>query len=124
MGWRTAAPPTSTRSPTRARPAPASPGSRSAWARPPSSGCWPTIRARSCRASFRTKERYKENWMPTLLEKIKRHEAKVAVIGIGYVGLPLCTEMARAGFHTTGYDKHEAKVKSVPAGEAHIADTP
>src|SRR5581483_1023988 len=62
--------------------------------------------------------------MPTLLEKIKRHEAKVAVIGIGYVGLPLCTEMARAGFHTTGYDKHEFKVKSVLAGKSYIGDIP
>jgi UDP-N-acetyl-D-glucosamine dehydrogenase len=62
--------------------------------------------------------------MSTLLEKIKTHEAKVAVIGIGYVGLPLCTEMARAGFHTTGYDKHEAKVKSVLAGKSYIGDIP
>jgi UDP-N-acetyl-D-glucosamine dehydrogenase len=60
--------------------------------------------------------------MPTLLEKIKKHEAKVAVIGIGYVGLPLCTEMASAGFHTTGYDKHDAKVKSVLAGKSYIKD--
>src|SRR5438270_9739474 len=62
--------------------------------------------------------------MPTLLEKIKTHEARVAVIGIGYVGLPLCTEMARAGFHTTGYDKHEGKVKSVLAGKSYIKDIP
>jgi UDP-N-acetyl-D-glucosamine dehydrogenase len=59
-----------------------------------------------------------------LLEKIKRHEAKVAVIGIGYVGLPLCVEMARAGFHTTGYDKSEAKVKSVRDGISYIKDIP
>src|SRR5688572_5139927 len=65
-----------------------------------------------------------ENPMSTLLEKIKTHEAKVAVIGIGYVGLPLCTEMAKAGFHTTGYDKHEAKVKSVLAGKSYIGDIP
>jgi UDP-N-acetyl-D-glucosamine dehydrogenase len=62
--------------------------------------------------------------MSTLLEKIKRHEAKVAVVGIGYVGLPLCVEMARAGFHTTGFDKHEAKVKSVLAGKSYIGDIP
>src|SRR5205809_714844 len=60
--------------------------------------------------------------MATLLEKIKTHEAKVAVIGIGYVGLPLCTEMAKAGFHTTGYDTHEPKVKSVLAGKSYIGD--
>src|SRR5436309_1077493 len=55
--------------------------------------------------------------MATLLEKIKTRDAKVAVIGIGYVGLPLCVEMASAGFHTTGFDKSEAKVKSVLAGK-------
>jgi UDP-N-acetyl-D-glucosamine dehydrogenase len=60
--------------------------------------------------------------MATLLEKIKTHDARIAVIGIGYVGLPLCTEMAKAGFHTTGYDKHEAKVKSVLAGKSYIGD--
>ncbi len=60
--------------------------------------------------------------MSTLLEKIKRRDAKVAVIGIGYVGLPLCTEMAQAGFHTTGYDKSESKVKSVLEGTSYIKD--
>ena len=49
----------------------------------------------------------------SLLEKIKSHEAEVAVIGIGYVGLPLATEMAHAGFRTVGYDKSEEKVRSV-----------
>jgi UDP-N-acetyl-D-glucosamine dehydrogenase len=60
--------------------------------------------------------------MATLLEKIKKKDAKVAVIGIGYVGLPLCVEMASAGFHTTGYDKSESKVKSVHAGKSYIGD--
>src|SRR5581483_7665151 len=60
--------------------------------------------------------------MATLLEKIKKHDAKVVVIGMGYVGLPLCVEMASAGFHTTGYDKHEAKVKSCLAGKSYIKD--
>src|SRR3954467_3146342 len=60
--------------------------------------------------------------MATLLKKIKTHEAKVAVIGIGYVGLPLCVEVAKAGFVTTGYDKSEGKVKSVNAGKSYIGD--
>jgi UDP-N-acetyl-D-glucosamine dehydrogenase len=62
--------------------------------------------------------------MPTLLEKIKTRDAKVAVIGIGYVGLPLCVEMAQAGFRTTGYDKSESKVASVVAGKSYIGDIP
>ncbi len=60
--------------------------------------------------------------MATLLERIKRREAHVAVIGIGYVGLPLATEMARAGFRTTGYDKSEEKVKAVNAAKSYIGD--
>ncbi|MEO6953101.1 MAG: nucleotide sugar dehydrogenase [Polyangia bacterium] len=60
--------------------------------------------------------------MATLLEKIKKHDAKVAVIGIGYVGLPLCVEMASAGFSTVGYDKHDVKVKSVNEGKSYIGD--
>jgi UDP-N-acetyl-D-glucosamine dehydrogenase len=62
--------------------------------------------------------------MTALLQKIKTREAKVAVIGIGYVGLPLCVEMARAGFSTTGYDKSDGKVKSVLAGKSYIGDIP
>jgi UDP-N-acetyl-D-glucosamine dehydrogenase len=58
----------------------------------------------------------------TLLEKIKKHEARVTVIGIGYVGLPLVVEVARAGFHVTGYDKSEEKVRSVLAGKSYIKD--
>jgi UDP-N-acetyl-D-glucosamine dehydrogenase len=60
--------------------------------------------------------------MSKLLEKIKTHDAKVAVIGIGYVGLPLCVEMAKAGFSTVGYDKSAEKVKSVNAGTSYIGD--
>ena len=58
----------------------------------------------------------------TLLAKIKSHEARVAVIGIGYVGLPLSVEMAKAGFRTTGYDKSEEKVRSLNAGRSYIGD--
>src|SRR5437879_863187 len=60
--------------------------------------------------------------MATLLEKIKHHEAHVAVIGIGYVGLPLATEMARAGFRTTGYDRSDEKVRAVNASRSYIGD--
>jgi UDP-N-acetyl-D-glucosamine dehydrogenase len=60
--------------------------------------------------------------MATLLELIKRREAHVAVIGIGYVGLPLATEMARAGFRTTGYDRSDEKVRAVNAARSYIGD--
>jgi len=62
--------------------------------------------------------------MRTLLQKIKAHDAKVVVIGIGYVGLPLCVEMARAGFSTMGLDYATAKVEAVCAGTSYIKDVP
>ncbi len=59
-----------------------------------------------------------------LLDKISRREARVAVIGIGYVGLPLAVEVAKAGFQVTGYDKSPEKVRRVAAGESYIKDVP
>jgi UDP-N-acetyl-D-glucosamine dehydrogenase len=60
----------------------------------------------------------------TLLEKIKQHTAKVTVIGLGYVGLPLLVEIARAGFHVTGYDKNAERADSVRQGISYIKDVP
>ncbi len=57
-----------------------------------------------------------------LLEKIENHTARVVVIGIGYVGLPLVLEFARAGYRVTGYDKDPVKVRLLSAGESYIAD--
>jgi UDP-N-acetyl-D-glucosamine dehydrogenase len=60
----------------------------------------------------------------TLLEKIQRREARVAVIGLGYVGLPLAVEIARAGFTVTGYEKSAERVDSVRRGVSYIKDVP
>jgi UDP-N-acetyl-D-glucosamine dehydrogenase len=61
--------------------------------------------------------------MPTALqEKIKSRTAQVAVVGIGYVGLPLAVEMAQAGFKVVGYDKSAEKVKLLAAGTSYIGD--
>jgi len=62
--------------------------------------------------------------METLLRKIRNKEAHVAVIGIGYVGLPLVVEIARSGFRVTGFDKNPAKVESVMQGKSYIGDIP
>ena len=59
-----------------------------------------------------------------LIEKIKRHEGRVVVIGIGYVGLPLVVEFATAGFHVTGYDKDERTVRLLNKGQSYIEDIP
>ncbi len=60
--------------------------------------------------------------MPSLLHKIESKSARIVVIGIGYVGLPLVAEFARAGFRTTGLDKDSEKVRLLNAGESYIAD--
>ena len=62
--------------------------------------------------------------MTSLLQKIEARTARVVVIGIGYAGLPLAVEFARAGFRTTGLDKDSAKVRLLTAGESYIADVP
>ncbi len=46
------------------------------------------------------------------------------VVGIGYVGLPLVAEFARAGFRTTGLDNDPEKVRRLNAGQSYIADVP
>ena len=62
--------------------------------------------------------------MTDLLTKIEKRTAHVVVMGIGYVGLPLVAEFARAGFRTTGLDKDPEKVRLLNAGESYIADVP
>ena len=57
-----------------------------------------------------------------LLERIKTKQAKVGVIGLGYVGLPLALEFAHRGFHTTGFDIDESKARSINAGQSYIPD--
>lgn len=60
----------------------------------------------------------------SLIEKFQRHEGRVVVVGIGYVGLPLVVEFAKAGFHVTGYDKDARKVAMLSKGESYIEDIP
>jgi UDP-N-acetyl-D-glucosamine dehydrogenase len=62
--------------------------------------------------------------MNALVEKFKKRDAHVVVVGIGYVGLPLVVEFARAGFRVTGYDKDPHKVRELAAGRSYIADVP
>jgi UDP-N-acetyl-D-glucosamine dehydrogenase len=57
-----------------------------------------------------------------LQKKIKDHSAQVSVMGLGYVGLPLALEVAKAGFQVTGIDLDPEKVKKVNQGETYISD--
>ncbi len=59
-----------------------------------------------------------------LAEKIRRKEAKAGVVGLGYVGLPLAVEFARAGFPVTGIDVNQSKVDEVNAGRSYVKDVP
>jgi UDP-N-acetyl-D-glucosamine dehydrogenase len=56
--------------------------------------------------------------------KIRRGEAKLGTVGLGYVGLPLSVEFASAGLHVTGFDLSEEKVSAVNRGESYIGDVP
>ncbi len=59
-----------------------------------------------------------------LLEKLKNHTAQVAILGLGYVGLPLAVVFAEAGFKVTGVDPDQRKVDTILRGESHIQDVP
>lgn len=57
-----------------------------------------------------------------LLEKIEKREIVVGVVGLGYVGLPLAVEKAKAGFKTIGFDIQTEKVNMVNQGHNYIGD--
>ncbi|MCB0132696.1 MAG: nucleotide sugar dehydrogenase, partial [Caldilineaceae bacterium] len=59
-----------------------------------------------------------------LIEKFGRRAAHVAVIGLGYVGLPLAVAFARAGYRVTGIDLDQRKVDAIGRGESYIEDIP
>src|SRR3954447_2277627 len=59
-----------------------------------------------------------------LLEKLEHREAHVAIIGLGYVGLPLAVAFAEAGYRVTGIDLDTRKVDAIRRGESYIEDVP
>ncbi|MBC7336669.1 MAG: UDP-N-acetyl-D-glucosamine dehydrogenase, partial [Clostridia bacterium] len=59
-----------------------------------------------------------------LLERIRRKEARVGVVGLGYVGLPLAVEFAEAGFTVLGIDLDPNRVGAINAGQSYIGDVP
>ena len=59
-----------------------------------------------------------------LLRKIEDRSARVAVVGLGYVGLPLAVEFAKAGFTVVGYDVSQRVVDLLNEGKSHIQDVP
>ena len=57
-----------------------------------------------------------------LQDKIRNRTARVGVIGLGYVGLPLAVEFARKGFDVTGFDVDASKTDEINAGRSYILD--
>ena len=59
-----------------------------------------------------------------LLAKIENRSACVGIVGLGYVGLPLAVEFAKAGFRVIGYDVSKRVTDNLNKGESHIQDVP
>jgi UDP-N-acetyl-D-glucosamine dehydrogenase len=60
----------------------------------------------------------------SILDRIHSRQARIGIIGLGYVGLPLATEFARAGFNVTGFDVDSSKAAQINAGTSYIPDVP
>jgi UDP-N-acetyl-D-glucosamine dehydrogenase len=63
--------------------------------------------------------------MATLAELgdlIDSREARIGVIGLGYVGLPLAVELGAEGFHVTGFDVDKSKIRAIAEGRSYIGD--
>jgi len=60
----------------------------------------------------------------SLIDRIHAKQARVGIIGLGYVGLPLAVEFARAGFDVTGFDVDDQKISEITAGKSYIPDVP
>ncbi|MFO0798449.1 MAG: nucleotide sugar dehydrogenase [Gemmataceae bacterium] len=60
----------------------------------------------------------------TLIDKIKHRTARVGIIGLGYVGLPLARAFARTGFRVLGFDIDPHKVAKLNAGKSYIKQFP
>ena len=64
------------------------------------------------------------NWSARLENRIKQRSANVGIAGLGYVGLPLAVEFAKAGFCVTGIDVQPEKVSRLNAGDSYVQDVP
>jgi UDP-N-acetyl-D-glucosamine dehydrogenase len=67
---------------------------------------------------------HRTSWAEALTDKIDARTARVGVVGLGYVGLPLAVEYAKAGFSVTGIDLIESKVARINAGDSYVQDIP
>jgi UDP-N-acetyl-D-glucosamine dehydrogenase len=59
-----------------------------------------------------------------LAEKIRQKTARIGIVGLGYVGLPLAVEFGKAGYSVTGIDIQDSKISELNAGRSYIQDVP
>lgn len=59
-----------------------------------------------------------------LINRLENHSAKISVLGLGYVGLPLAVVFAEAGFNVVGVDPIQSKVDALNRGESYVLDVP
>ena len=64
------------------------------------------------------------NYQQNLKNKIMDRSAKVVILGLGYVGLPLATIFAEAGFNVVGVEPDQAKIDKLKKGESYVQDVP
>lgn len=64
------------------------------------------------------------NTKDSLIKKLEEKDARIAVLGLGYVGLPLAVVVGEAGFNVTGIDPDSRKVDAISKGESYIPDVP
>jgi UDP-N-acetyl-D-glucosamine dehydrogenase len=64
------------------------------------------------------------NYTKDLIEKFIHKTARIGVLGLGYVGLPLAVVFAQAGFEVTGIDPIEEKIKKLQQGKSYVLDVP
>ena len=57
-----------------------------------------------------------------LKEKLLNKQAKISIIGLGYVGLPLAIALAKSGFEVYGIDTDKSKIQSILSGKSYIED--
>lgn len=60
----------------------------------------------------------------SLIDKIDSRDARIGIVGLGYVGLPLAVEFAEAGFSVLGFEVAPNKVEAVNRGESYVRDVP
>jgi UDP-N-acetyl-D-glucosamine dehydrogenase len=65
-----------------------------------------------------------DNPQAQLFDRIAQRTARIGIIGVGYVGLPLAVVFAEAGFRVTGFDLSSERAAIINRGESYIDDIP